>query len=177
MRATANVLGGVVLVVAILVSGCAQQPVPGEPTPTREPKNLVQKVSISLGDTYFADASGAHGGTFRVTAGQTVGLYFKNVGAAEHEVLFGRGGVTYNDDIPEGFNVSLFEAVAADVFVYKPQKVEVGTEQGLGELEMEAGGDLWVRAKFPEGLKGEWEMACFVPGHYEAGMKAKLLIE
>lgn len=30
--------------------------------------------------------------------------------------------------------------------------------------------------KIPSDRKGEWEMACFVPGHYEAKMKGKIII-
>ncbi len=168
----------------VLLAGCTQQTSGDAQTPTsddspaREPKRLEEKVPINMGDLFFADTSGAHGGTFRVSAGKTVGLHIVNDGQIEHEVLFGRGGLVFADDgAPEGFNIPLFEDVPADVFVYMPEKVEVGTDGGLGELEMEAGGELWVRANFPDAVKGEWEIACFVPGHYEAGMKATLIIE
>jgi uncharacterized cupredoxin-like copper-binding protein len=32
---------------------------------------------------------------------------------------------------------------------------------------------IWI----PEDKKGEWEIGCFMPGHYEAGQKAPLIIE
>ncbi len=31
--------------------------------------------------------------------------------------------------------------------------------------------------KVPTNRKGDWEMACFVPGHYEAKMKGKIIIK
>lgn len=31
--------------------------------------------------------------------------------------------------------------------------------------------------KVPNDRKGEWEMACFVPGHYEAKMKGKIIVK
>ncbi len=164
-----------------LTTGDVQPPASDDPSgepAAREPKRLEERVTLSMGDLFFSDTSDVHGGTFHVTAGKTVGIHILNDGQIEHEVLFGKDGLVYDDDgLPEGFVTPLFEDVAADVFVYMPEKVEVATERGLGELEMEAGGELWVRANFPATVKGTWEIACFVPGHYEAGMKATLVIE
>ncbi len=164
------------LVTSIVLAGCAGTTNEGKPTVAQEPKRLEQKVFITMGDYFFADASGTKGGTFRVSAEKTVGIHIQNDGAMLHEVMFGRG-VAYEDGTPDGFEVSLFEDVAADVFVFDPVKIEVATEHGLSELEIDADGELWIRAKFPAEMKGEWEIACFVPGHFESGMKATLVIE
>jgi uncharacterized cupredoxin-like copper-binding protein len=37
--------------------------------------------------------------------------------------------------------------------------------------------DVWIRMNVPASFKGEWELGCFIEGHYEAGMLAKLIIE
>jgi uncharacterized cupredoxin-like copper-binding protein len=45
-------------------------------------------------------------------------------------------------------------------------------------MEVESGvRDVWIRMNIPADLKGEWELGCFVEGHYEQGMHAKLIIE
>ena len=68
--------------------------------------------------------------------------------------------------------------VPADVFIYPSGKeVEVETEAELEALELEPGADLWVRVTFPPEVKGTWEVGCFIPGHYEGGMKATFTVE
>jgi uncharacterized cupredoxin-like copper-binding protein len=44
------------------------------------------------------------------------------------------------------------------------------------EIEVEPGGEVWLRAVFPTRLKGKWEVGCLLEGHREAGMHASLLI-
>lgn len=174
---------------ALLVSGCTQAPTPSPatpppatPTPTpavvaREPKRLEAKTTIEMGDMFFADSNGVKGGAFKVPAGKTVGIHIVNKGAIEHELMFGRE-VEIHEGAPHGYKTNLFKNVPADVFVYPSgKKVEVGTEGGVEEIELEPGADAWIRVKFPDSAKGEWEIGCFVPGHYEAGMKAKFVVE
>ncbi|GBD11912.1 hypothetical protein HRbin23_01595 [bacterium HR23] len=66
----------------------------------------------------------------------------------------------------------------ADIFFYYGNaKAEVGGAM-FDELEVEPGvKDIWVRITIPEEMKGEWEIGCFVPGHYEAGMHTTLIVE
>ncbi|MBI2078678.1 MAG: hypothetical protein HYT80_09975 [Euryarchaeota archaeon] len=185
MDARLVVLSTLVLA-ATLFAGCTQEPAAeGTPIPAsgREPKNLVERLTINMAETdssfYFAEPGGSPGGPFQLSSGKIVGIHFINVGDDEHEFVAGRG-VKYvpsaSGEVPDGYNEALFESLPADVFVYKPQKVEVATEGGIGELEAEAGGDFWVRTTFPDSMKGTWEMGCFKPGHYEGGMKATLVI-
>ena len=45
-------------------------------------------------------------------------------------------------------------------------------------MEVEPGvKDIWIRITVPANLKGEWEIGCFVEGHYAGGMHAKLVFE
>lgn len=163
-----------------LVVGCANvvETPTTQPTATsapREPKRLEAKTTIVMDHMFFADEHGMKGGPFRVPAGKTVGINIVNKGMIEHEIMFGRE-LKHGED--HGYAVSLFEHVAADVFVYPGgKKVEVETEGGLEEIELEAGAEVWIRVKFPEKFKGVWEIGCFIPGHYEAGMKAQFIIE
>lgn len=175
----------------MLAAGCIQPAATPTPAPTtlpppQEPKRLEEKITIEMGDMFFATAQGVTGGLFKVSAGKTVGIKIVNKGAMEHEIMFGRE-VEFEErevagkkvSVPHGYKVPLFEDVDADIFVYPGgKKIEIETEGKFAEIEMEAGApDVWIRTKFPAGVKGEWEIGCFVPGHYEAGMKAKFIIE
>jgi uncharacterized cupredoxin-like copper-binding protein len=134
---------------------------------------LEAKLTIVMGDLYFDSSEGARGGPFKVPAGRQVGIHIVNAGAIEHEIMFGR-----KVEMGHGYQESLFERVAADIFVYPAgKKVEVETEGQFGELELEPGADAWTRVTFPTDVKGEWEIGCFIPGHYEAGMKATFIVE
>ena len=50
---------------------------------------------------------------------------------------------------------------------------------GLGGVKVEVapGAAVTLRLTVPAEATGTWEMGCFVPGHYQAGMKATLRIE
>ncbi|MBI4361778.1 MAG: phosphate/phosphite/phosphonate ABC transporter substrate-binding protein [Euryarchaeota archaeon] len=148
------------------------------------PGRIQEVVTIHLGDDYIAARDGTRGGPFRVVANRTVGFHIVNTGTKLHEVAFGRGAKYAEQTVegkkktvPDGYNLSLFEDLPADVFIYKPEKIEVATGGRLEEMEVGPGGDLWVRAVFPPEAKGEWEIGCFVPGHYEEGMRARLIVE
>ncbi len=98
-----------------------------------------------------------------------------------HEFMFGRALETVEGKT-DGYEVNLFEKVSADLFVYASGKmVEVGGAN-FEEIEVEPGAEVWMRMTFPPEMKGEWEIGCFVQepnakGHYDQGMKAKLIIE
>lgn len=124
----------------------------------------------------FTDAQGTEAPTFRAPAGKVVGIHVRNTDELEHEILVGRG-VAEVDGVRDGYNESLFDLIEADIFVYGPEKVEIGGVTGFGEIEIESGGEAWIRVTFPDSVKGTWEIGCFVPGHYDAGMKATLIIE
>jgi uncharacterized cupredoxin-like copper-binding protein len=160
-----------------------------KPAAPREPKRLEQKITIDMGETtdgmFFATPEGQKGGPFTLPAGKTVGIRFVNNGKKLHEFLFGRTVLKTAEGKLDGYQVNLFENVAADLFVYYPVSgkmamVEIGGA-AFEEIEVEPGTEVWMRMNFPAELKGEWEIACFVQepgekGHYEQGMKAKLII-
>lgn len=192
-RRTALALG--LVVTLSLLAGCATPSSPATssdaPTTTqtpstqanspstfsdREPKRLESKVLIDMGELKFVDAQGTADTTFRVPVGKVVGLHVRNPDELEHEILVGRGVAEVDGEL-DGYNASLFDLVEADVFVYGPEKVEIGGVKGFGEIELESGSEAWIRVTFPESTKGSWEIGCFVPGHYDAGMKATLIIE
>lgn len=164
---------------ALALAGCER---PGaapaaQPAAPREPSRLEVRLPIDMGEMFFATAEGAKGGPFRVPTGKVVGLRAANKGALEHEVAFGRE-LVYQEGRPDSFRQQLFKDLLVDVFVYPAgKKVEVETDGGVAAIEMEPGTELWVRVTFPPEVKGEWEMACFIAGHYEQGMTARFIIE
>lgn len=136
----------------------------------QQPKRLEAVVEIDMYDHYFASPEGVKNPTFTLPVGKTIGLHFHNEGTEMHEFEIGRtlkqGG---------GYEKSLFDLVKADVFFYYGTvKAEVGGAT-FEEIEMDAGlKDVWIRLIVPAELKGEWEIGCFAPEHYEKGMHAKL---
>lgn len=159
------------LSVVLFLAGCAA-PGGGESAEAREPKRLEARVLLELDEFLFRDGDGNEGGPFHVNTGEVVGIHVVNRGDAEHEALFGRG--TGGEE--EGYQESLFEDLEVAVFVYAPEKVEIETE-GFEEAELEPGGEFWIRVTFPEEARGEWEIGCFIPGHYEQGMHAAFIVQ
>jgi uncharacterized cupredoxin-like copper-binding protein len=142
----------------------------------REPKNLAAKILIDMVNLSFVDATGATEGGIHVPAGKIVGIHLRNTDVIEHEIVFGRL-VAVEDEVKDGYIESLFDKVPADIFVFRPQKMEIGGVTGFAEIELDPGADAWIRTTFPESTKGTWEIGCFVPGHYDAGMNEMLVIE
>jgi uncharacterized cupredoxin-like copper-binding protein len=147
-----------------------------------KPKRLEAVVEIDMYEFSMDNARGEKNPVFRLPAGKTVGLHVHNEGKILHELVIGRGTIKYEEvggkKQPAGYETNLFEEVDADLFFYYgTEKIEV-EEAKFGEIAVPAGArDLWIRFQVPADLKGEWEIGCFVEGHYEAGMKAKLVIE
>lgn len=141
----------------------------------REPKNLEARFTIVMGENstrmYYGSAKGTPRASFTVPAGKTVGIKVVNQGKLEHELLFGRK----YDAAAREYGQSLFGALTADLFTFKPVKMEIGGAT-FEELELEPGGELWIRAVFPKKMKGKWQIGCLIEGHYEAGMVAAFVI-
>jgi len=166
------------------------QPVAAAPHPKAEakaakPKGLEAIIEVHMFDNYFANAAGEQNPTFRVSAGKTVGFHIHNEGKIVHELAIGRKLKVEEKEVsgkkvtvPAGYETNLFDMVDADLFFYYgTAKAELEGAK-FEELEIEPGiRDTWIRLKFPESAKGTWELGCFVPGHYETGMKTTLIVE
>jgi uncharacterized cupredoxin-like copper-binding protein len=139
------------------------------------PKRLEAVIEIDMSELYFSNPQGEKNPTFRLPAGKTIGIHLHNGGAMGHEMVIGR---TLSVSEETDYEEVLTEKVPTDVFFYYGDvKAEVGGAK-FGELEVEAGiNDIWLRLVIPPEFKGEWELGCFVEGHYEGGMHAKLIVE
>ncbi len=145
---------------------------------TAVPKRVEEIIEIDLREFAFASPDGRMNPAFTVPVGKTVGIHLHNEGALKHEMLVGRQVARNQDGAVDGYETSLFEAVVADAFFYYGEaKAELGGAH-FEEVELEPGiKDVWLRVQFPAELAGEWEIGCFVPGHYDAGMHATLIVQ
>jgi uncharacterized cupredoxin-like copper-binding protein len=121
--------------------------------------------------------------------GERVELIIKDAGATEHEWLAGRGLVNTADQ--QGFHTDLFALLKPQVSgrTYEMEKASASgrstTELSEGEnaqrlsnlVEVEPGGEAVLRFTVPARAKGNWEMGCLLPGHWEAGMHGTIVID
>lgn len=108
--------------------------------------------------------------TLTLDAGEHVTIRVVNRANAEHEFMIGRvahptGG---------GFQEDLLEGVKVDI---KGSMSDMPA-MGHGGFGVRVAAGKTAEASFEVPLKaGQYEFGCFVPGHYEAGMKGILVIK
>lgn len=130
------------------------------------------QVRIEMGEYYFQVEGQEQNEAIVLQAGQPYELVFANVGMLEHEVLIGRE-LLVEDGVPDGYETNLLGAVVTDVF----EDDWMVRMSGMIEFELEEDESLTMLVTVPEDLVGTWEIGCFIPGHYQAGMKAPFVIE
>jgi uncharacterized cupredoxin-like copper-binding protein len=120
--------------------------------------------------------------TIEVQVGKPVTLEVTNLGALEHEIMFGQQ-TKMMDNQPNGYVTEMFSH--ADV---EPE-ITMGMGMMEGETDDDHSGVMVVLAKTgdkatinftpTEDMVGEWEIGCFVQEgtHYSAGMKGKLIVK
>lgn len=83
------------------------------------------------------------------------------------------------EGMPHGYMEDFFEHGKVPVEV-SGEKFKVGSPEEIEEagwhVEVEPGGKAVLKFTVPEGKADGWEMGCFVAGHYEAGMKGKMVV-
>ncbi len=143
----------------------------------------VHKVALTMTEFRFEPA------TIHLRVGEQVVLTIRNKGAAEHEWSAGRGVVNTQDE--KGYHQDLFALLKPNVTgrEYELEKVstrrnakeaaegEQYTKTLSTEVDVEPGGMATLQFTVPAAAKGEWQMGCFIPGHYESGMKGSLVVE
>lgn len=179
-----------VIVAALLVVGCQAAPTPAPAAPAAQlaahrslddhpfkPKRLEAVVQIDMNEMYFSTPEGEKNPTVRLPAGKTVGIHIHNEGTAGHELAIGRKVKVKGTEGYE-YEEVLTERVPSDLFFYYGQAKAEVEDALFGEIEFDPGiRDVWLRLVIPKELKGEWEIGCFYEGHYEAGMKTRLIVE
>ena len=152
-------LGGLAAVGgASLASRPVQAQSPGSFNKVRE-----ADVEIALGEFYFQvvnDGGRAEeNAPIELPAGEELLVRFVNEGQTLHLVTMGRDA---DPDGLGGYRENLFGGGA--------------TGSGFLSVNVEPGNEFLLHLFLPQDAAGEWEIGCFIPGHYQAGMKAPLII-
>ena len=129
-------------------------------------------IVISMGDHFFEVPGAGRDTPITVTAGRPYFLQIRNDGKQEHNVEWGRGVLT-KDGMPEVYQTHLMGHVPVKI-MNKAWDVAV---DGLRDLNMKPGQEVELEVIFPESARGEWEIGCFRPGHYDGGMRIPLIVE
>ena len=114
---------------------------------------------IRMGEMYFHVDGVEEGEPFEFSAGEPHLIHFMNEGAVDHEVHFGR-------------------EPSLEHFTYMQNLFNTGgsSRSGFMGLHLKPAETATLHLWIPEEHRGEWEIGCFIPGHYEAGMKAPFVI-
>jgi uncharacterized cupredoxin-like copper-binding protein len=121
----------------------------------------------------------------RIPAGQPVTLVIRNVGKIPHEFMAGREAQDndFEHDLFAGLHVNTWSEASAEPAPNGHVDSEGGSGHHGGDHEHgtmvvpEPGQTAYLSFTLPESKRGEWSMACFLPGHYAAGMYAALIVE
>jgi uncharacterized cupredoxin-like copper-binding protein len=152
-------------------------------------------VQIKVGEFYFKPE------TVQLKAGQEVKIELVNEGKIEHEFMVGRGVKTeqgehemheamhnaseyehsegmheMHGEMSKRFEKNFFDGI--DVVAQTKNGAEFMRVPGHGTMVgLKPQGKATLTFKVPTDRKGEWMMACFMPGHYEAMMKGKVIVK
>jgi uncharacterized cupredoxin-like copper-binding protein len=177
---------GVLALSVVLGASCG--PAGPEPTasPTKEVKPVgspaAQRLVLLMDEFSFTVAGpppppGYPPETVVLPAGRSVLVTLRNVGRIVHHWSVGRTllpGGGYGHDL-----LAMMEPEVLSGTGYRLVETEEGAAGGPGGLiiEVAPGGAVTLRLAVPADATGTWEMACFVPGHYQAGMRKALTVK
>jgi len=175
------------------VATSAPAPVPAN-TPMKDTSSTPQKdtsapqavaMTISMNEFSFTVDGQAANGTITLDAGKTYAITFVDSGAVGHEAKIGKGDMIKRDDgTPDGYTDNFYVDVSAVLTKGNAasetsgEKDSAASSSTLEEVELDAGESATITFTVPDSLAGQtFEIGCFVPGHYEAGMKASVVIK
>lgn len=122
------------------------------PSLAHDPKLINRTLELTMGDLFFQLKGQEKNAPITLKAGETVRLVIKNEGAILHDLHFGKDA-----DLKDR--------------LYKTDLIA-----GLDMIELDPKQGVKLTITVPKDA-GEWEIGCFQPGHYEANMKAKLIVQ
>lgn len=149
----------VVAAQALWSAACAAQATEITPEPT--------PVKVVMGENYFQPS------TVRVKAGQPLRIEVVNEGQIAHALMVGRELERLTWEPGQRLQQDFFSGIE---LVHSEQSAFVGTARGT-ELTVYPRGAATLVLTVPEGKKGEWEIGCLIPGHYESGMRGTFAVE
>ncbi len=168
-----------VVSLAVLSTSCGRTASPERTSPTQEPKQsgslAAQPVVIVMNEFSFAVGGsppppGYPPVSATLPAGGSVLVTLRNEGHIVHEWRVGRTVLTEG-----GYEDDLLAMMKPEVLSGMGYRL-VETPDGL-KVEVDPGAAVTLRLAVAAEASGTWEMGCFVPGHYQAGMKATLRID
>jgi len=171
----------------------APAPAPANDTPVKDTSTTPQKdtsapkavaMTISMSEFSFTVDGQAANGTITLDAGKTYAITFVDSGAVGHEAKIGKGDMIKRDNgTPNGYTDNFYADVSAvltknDASKTSGKNDSAASSSTLEEVELDAGESATITFTVPDSLAGQtFEIGCFVPGHYEAGMKASVVIK
>jgi uncharacterized cupredoxin-like copper-binding protein len=139
-------------------------------------QGLQSEVTILMGEMYFQEQGSDQNEAITLETVTPYKVTFQNVGAMVHRVKFGRGLVV-EEGVPFDYNEHLFDGVTVKIKGAGEETTFRVIANQLLELDLDPGEVVEMVFTLPASAAGEWELGCFVVGHYEAGMRAPLIIE
>jgi uncharacterized cupredoxin-like copper-binding protein len=167
--------------IALIAAGCA----PDAPHGNAAAAESGDEILVTMDEFSFTPArvSAPGGSTFVIT--------LENDGNVAHEFMIGRD-VMDDGGFEEDLLGELYLSIEGDGYMstlpdVKPEaEEEHGEDEGSGDepeqdhagntIMVEPGGRVNVTLAMPEGGVPNLEFACFIEGHYEAGMHAELVV-
>jgi uncharacterized cupredoxin-like copper-binding protein len=128
-------------------------------------------IEVTMADFSYSPA------VLRIPAGRPVMLVFTNMGVVEHEFMAGRTAVSgdFAVDLFENVDVEMGSADVADHDHAEHMHAEGQDDHGT-MIVVEPGARGSMTFELSADLRGEWEMACFIPGHYDGGMHGTVVV-
>ena len=121
----------------------------------------VQDHVITMGESYFKVDDNEPNAPFSLEAGKMLMIVLRNEGKVRHEIRFGRD-------------------LLHDQQIYNEDLIGYGTESrgahGSFSVMLRPGESATLSLVIPANRAGEWEIGCFMPGHYSFGQHAKLTV-
>ncbi|MFU8887351.1 MAG: hypothetical protein ACNA8N_01975 [Trueperaceae bacterium] len=139
-------------------------------------QGLEREVTIRVGEFYFQVDGQEANAPIELDAVMPYRVTIVNEGSMLHRVKLGRG-VVVEEGVPFAYHEILFDAV--------PLRITGTTAEGatfridttyLTQLDLAPGASIEIAFTLPSTTRGDWEIGCFIPGHYEAGHHAALVV-
>lgn len=134
-----------------------------------------ERVEFTLREMRIAVKGAGRGRPLTLKAGRPYALHFANRGQLQHELAFGRGRKAGAGGA--GFAEGLLAGVRAELVFRDSEGREASAfAAGFEEVELAPGASATLLLTLPESAAGDWELACFMPGHEGAGMRLPLRV-
>ena len=135
-------------------------------------------IKVTMADFSFSPT------VLEIPADRPVTLVFVNTGVVEHEFMVGRRAVSGDFEVDLFANVDVeigsedmadHDDTGAAPHAHPAMAMDAQDDHGTMVLTGPA-----MRSSMtfllPGDLRGEWEMACFIPGHYDGGMHGTVIV-